>query len=52
VLYWDFLARHRGKLARNPRMAQMYRTMDRFSAEEVTRVRARAAELLSVVDEL
>jgi deoxyribodipyrimidine photolyase-related protein len=52
VLYWDFLARHRGKLARNPRMAQMYRTMDRFSAEEVNRVRARAAELLSVVDEL
>ena len=52
VLYWDFLARHHGKLARNPRMAQMYRTMDRFSAEEVNRVRARAAELLSVVDEL
>ena len=52
VLYWDFLARHRGKLARNPRMAQMYRTMDRFSAEEVNRVRARAAELLSVVNDL
>lgn len=51
VLYWDFLARHRGKLARNPRMAQMYRTMDRFSAEEVNRVGARPAELLSVVDE-
>jgi len=52
VLYWDFLARHRGKLAHNPRMSQMYRTMERFSPEEIDRIQARAVELLSVVDKL
>ena len=32
-LYWDFLYRHRGKLAKNPRMAMMYRTLDRMKDE-------------------
>ena len=29
-LYWDFLARNREKLERNPRIAMMYRTYDRM----------------------
>ena len=29
-LYWDFLLRHRDKLAPNPRMAVMYRTFDKM----------------------
>ncbi len=32
-LYWAFLVRQRHRLAGNPRMAQMYRTWDRFSEE-------------------
>ena len=29
-LYWDFLVRHRRKLEKNPRVAMMYRTLDRM----------------------
>jgi deoxyribodipyrimidine photolyase-related protein len=32
-LYWDFLYRHRGKLAKNPRVAMMYITLDRMKDE-------------------
>jgi deoxyribodipyrimidine photolyase-related protein len=33
-LYWDFYARHRPKLASNPRIGMMYRTWDRMAAAE------------------
>ena len=33
-LYWDFLARNRDKLQRNPRIAMMYRSYDRMSEEK------------------
>ena len=33
-LYWDFLDRHRIKLARNPRVGMMYRTWDRMAEED------------------
>ena len=39
-LYWDFLMRNRGKLAKNPRMAMPYRTLDAMSdarREEIAR---------------
>lgn len=32
-LYWDFLARNRESLAGNPRLAPMYRTLERMSEE-------------------
>jgi len=32
-LYWDFLARNREDLAANPRLAPMYRTLERMSEE-------------------
>ena len=32
-LYWDFLVRHRSKLARNPRVGMMYRTWDRMKPD-------------------
>ena len=32
-LYWDFLARNRAKLSGNPRIAPMYRTLDKMSEE-------------------
>lgn len=43
ALYWDFLARNRGTLAGNPRMAQMYRTFDRLSGEKQAALMRKAA---------
>lgn len=43
TLYWDFTARHRDRLATNPRAAQAVRGWDRFDAEEQAAIRARAA---------
>ncbi|MCW1381498.1 cryptochrome/photolyase family protein [Novosphingobium sp. KCTC 2891] len=33
LLYWHFIARHRERLARNPRMTQMVATWNRFAPE-------------------
>ena len=44
LLYWHFIARHRERLTRNPRMAQMVRTWDRFSPERQAQL-ARDAEV-------
>lgn len=41
-LYWDFLIRQRPRLARNPRLAQVYRTLDRLPEERIARIRADA----------
>ena len=38
-IYWDFLVRNREKLDRNPRMAQMYRTWDKMSADKQAAMR-------------
>ncbi len=45
-LYWDFIARHRERIKNNPRMAQMVRTWDKFSAERQSEVRTDAAQFL------
>jgi deoxyribodipyrimidine photolyase-related protein len=43
LLYWHFIARHRTRLLRNPRMAQMVRTWDRFAPERQEKL-SRGAE--------
>lgn len=48
TLYWDFLARHRQRFARNPRMAQQVRGLDRLA--DLAGVRARADEVLAALD--
>ncbi len=47
ALYWDFIARNRNKIGRNPRMAQMVRTYDKFSATEQQRIGESAATFLA-----
>jgi deoxyribodipyrimidine photolyase-related protein len=42
ALYWDFMHRHRERLARNPRMATLLRTLDRWSPEERRAIHATA----------
>ncbi len=48
TLYWDFLARHRAKLANNNRLAQPYKNLERLS--DLPEVRARAREVLALLD--
>ncbi len=47
ALYWDFIARHRSKIGKNPRMAQMVRTYDKFAEDEQARIAASAAAILA-----
>jgi deoxyribodipyrimidine photolyase-related protein len=47
ALYWDFIARHRDRIGGNPRMAQMIRTYDKFTAEERQRIADSAATFLA-----
>lgn len=49
ALYWNFLARHRDRFEGNPRMAQMYRTMDRMDAGKVAAMRRQAEAFLDRV---
>lgn len=45
-LYWDFLARNRDALGRNPRLGQPYRTYDRFGDERKKKIAADARRFL------
>lgn len=45
-LYWDFLARNRATLSNNPRIAPMYRTLDRMSDERRQEIARDAAAFL------
>jgi deoxyribodipyrimidine photolyase-related protein len=49
ALYWDFIARHRDSLARNPRMAQMVRTYDKFAPDERQRIDESAQAFLATL---
>jgi deoxyribodipyrimidine photolyase-related protein len=46
-LYWNFIVEHRTKLERNPRMALVYRSLDRLSPERVRAMRAEADAFLN-----
>jgi deoxyribodipyrimidine photolyase-related protein len=50
TLYWDFLARHRERFARHPRLALQVRNLDRLSATERGAIAARADELRRTMD--
>jgi deoxyribodipyrimidine photolyase-related protein len=45
TLYWDFLARHRELLARNPRMALQVKNLARIPAAEMQAIAERAAAI-------
>ena len=46
-LYWDFIARHKQRFRRNPRMANICRGHDRFDAAEQKRISVAADEFLA-----
>ncbi|PSJ39008.1 cryptochrome/photolyase family protein [Allosphingosinicella deserti] len=50
ALYWDFLARHRDKIGRNPRLAMPYRNWDRQSESDQIATREQAADFLAKLD--
>jgi deoxyribodipyrimidine photolyase-related protein len=50
TLYWDFLARHRERFARHPRLALQVRNLDRLPDGEREAIAARAAALRSALD--
>jgi deoxyribodipyrimidine photolyase-related protein len=49
-LYWDFIARHRERFAKHPRMAQMIRTLDKMDPGEVATMRSAAAAFRASVE--
>ena len=51
-LYWDFLHRHRARLENNPRVAMMYRTLDRMKPENRKAILAQAAQYKDHLEDL
>jgi deoxyribodipyrimidine photolyase-related protein len=49
-LYWDFFARHAGKLAGNMRVAMPIRSLARMDGEKLAAMRANAAAFLARLD--
>ncbi len=46
ALYWDFIARHKSRFAKNPRMANICRVYDKFDAAEQSRISQSAVAFL------
>ncbi len=51
-LYWDFFQRHRTRLAANPRLALVYRQLDKLPDSERAAIATRAAALQANLDAL
>ena len=49
ALYWNFIARHSPTIRRNPRMAQMVRSYEKFDAAEKAKITASAAAFLATL---
>ena len=49
-LYWDFLIKHQDKLAKNPRMALIYKSLGRMSEDNIAAMQEQAQALLSKLD--
>jgi deoxyribodipyrimidine photolyase-related protein len=49
ALYWDFIARHKPRFARNPRMANICRVYDKFDGAEKQRISNSAGTFLQNV---
>jgi deoxyribodipyrimidine photolyase-related protein len=52
ALYWTFLERHRHRFARHPRMALIYRQLEKIPEAERQALQARAAEHLEEMENL
>ena len=50
TLYWDFLARHRDRFVRHPRLSLQVRNLDRMPAEERALIATRAESLRALLD--
>ena len=50
ALYWDFMARHRERFAKNNRMAMPLRTLEKMDPARVAALRGRAAAFLAHMD--
>ncbi len=48
-LYWDFVARHRDRFARNQRMGPIVRNLDRMTDERKAEIRADSARFLDAL---
>lgn len=49
-LYWDFIARHADRFAKNPRMAMPLRTLAKMDPKKVAALRAEAERFLAALD--
>ena len=50
-LYWNFLIENQGKLARNPRMAMPYRTLEKFSEAKRAEIVGDATRFFATLSE-
>lgn len=52
ALYWDFFARHRARLAANPRLGMVYRQLEKMGTGAVAALQTHARTLRTRLDEL